>query len=409
MEEKENKFLKYFLVSLIIAIAGFPFFIGDQEYIIFGFIISLIAFRRARLKFDKLSLLLILIFFIVEVLQSFKVGEFEVKTITGTYIRLFFAYFVVKIVKKDFLLYYVKILYVLCIISFFFYLFSFLPGFINFFLTYITPLFKSPFHQTGGFYTTSENVIIFTFEASLWEASRNPGPFWEPGAFATFTCIALLFNLVINQKINNKYSYIFILAIITTFSTSGYIALFLTLFLFVNSVYKSKIKYLFVIIIAITCVILYQQLDFLGKKVAADEDKAFFTTGSRFGSALLDLNDFSNSPFVGWGRGSYRYGGDKVIEFTQIHHRNNGLTDLLATYGSILFIVYFIAYYYSFRKLNEFYKFNKSFAISMLIVFLVLGFSQGLFMKPFFYALLFLHSIYQEEKPAELTAEIVAE
>ncbi|HEV7230304.1 MAG TPA: hypothetical protein VGO45_03185, partial [Bacteroidia bacterium] len=122
------------------------------------------------------------------------------------------------------------------------------------------------------------------------------------------------------------------------------------------------------------------------------------TTSSRFGSALVDFNDFLKSPFIGWGRGVMRYGGRSFTFFSEDQHRNNSVTDVLATYGIFLFLFFFYNYYKSMKKLCLQSGFNPNFAIYALLVILTLGFSQSIFLKPFFYSILFLQ--FTHDRPA---------
>ena len=56
-------------------------------------------------------------------------------------------------------------------------------------------------------------------------AYRNCGFTWEPGGFACFLILAIIINLASNKfKIRNKSLMILILSLITTFSTTGYMA-----------------------------------------------------------------------------------------------------------------------------------------------------------------------------------------
>lgn len=126
------------------------------------------------------------------------------------------------------------------------------------------------------------------------------------------------------------------------------------------------------------------------------------TTSSRFGSALIDFNDFSNSPFIGWGRGSMRYGGRAFTFFSDDQHRNNSVTDILATYGIFLFLFYFYMYYSSLKALCVYNGFNTHFAFYSLIVILILGFSQSIFLKPFFYSILFLGYTHKPGKVLQI-------
>lgn len=52
---------------------------------------------------------------------------------------------------------------------------------------------------------------------------RNMGMFWEPGAFQAFISLALFFS-ILKPVINYKHIFLFVVTIITTFSTTGYLS-----------------------------------------------------------------------------------------------------------------------------------------------------------------------------------------
>lgn len=86
------------------------------------------------------------------------------------------------------------------------------------------------------------NLFIYGY---MLNSSRNSGLFWEPGAYSTFLNFALF--LILNDqsiKIDKKSFKIVILivALITTFSTAGYVtfAICLSAFLFDNNISKKQ-------------------------------------------------------------------------------------------------------------------------------------------------------------------------
>jgi hypothetical protein len=140
---------------------------------------------------------------------------------------------------------------------------------------------------------------------------------------------------------------------------------------------------------------LYFNLEFLNAKIENNIAIAAEDNTSRFGSGLSDLKDWAKSPYVGWGRGSMRYGGRKFAFFTVEQHRNNGLSGFLCTYGIFMFIFFFYMYYKSIRAACIESSLNTSFALFGLIVVLLCGFSQTIFQYPFFFAFLYVHLPYK--------------
>jgi len=396
----------YFMLGGLIAVSGFPFFMTAQINFFILFLIVSIIYLRRSIVFDGRMLSVVAFFLVVEVLQFLFIKPFDPVMISGTFIRMFLSFFVVSLTGKNFAKYFTNIVYVFSIISFFFFIPSLLsPSFFNFFVSSVCPHFDPPFADPGGFYIVWPTNIIFCFHECVLAEFRNPGPFWEPGLFAVFLNLALVFNFIETKKIWGIKNIVLTLALVSTLSTAGYIAFFVLVFSFylVNQSLAKKI--IFSAILLPGLLTLYFSLDFLSTKVEENIDLAGSTTSSRFGSALIDIEDFSKSPFIGWGRGVMRYGGRAFSFFSEDQHRNNSVTDLLATYGIFLFLFYFYNYWKSLRALCQSSGFNAHFSYFALLVILLLGFSQSIFMKPFFYSILFLQYTYgtmREDKKEEL-------
>jgi hypothetical protein len=273
-----------------------------------------------------------------------------------------------------------------------------IPGFFNYFVVHVCPFFNSPFASKDSFYIVWPTNLLFCFHECVLAEFRNPGPFWEPGLFAVFLNLALIFNLINEKKIWTRKNIVLTLALLSTFSTAGYIAFFVLLFSFyiVNQSLGKKI--LLSLVLLPVLLTLYFSLEFLSSKVEQNINMANTTTSSRFGSALVDITDFAKSPFIGWGRGVMRYGGREFSFFSEDQHRNNSVTDLLATYGIFIFLFYFYNYYLSLKGLCFSSGFNPQFAYYALLVILLLGFSQSIFLKPFFYSLMFLRFTHAEKR-----------
>lgn len=388
-----RKYTEYFLLYFLIAITAVPYFYSDIEFFILGFFISSFIFIRRKKKFDKHFLIIFGCFLLIELLQAVYFSNFELTTTIGTFIRLGFAYTCAKVLGNKFYDYFFNIIYFFSIVSLFFYIPSLISNsFADFFVNSFADFFVSPFYTKSDFYVLSPNIIIYTFEKSLFVSSRNSGPFWEPGAFAVFLILAIIFRLIKMQKITDKKNLLLALVLLTTTSTTGYIALFLVVVFFI--VFNKKVKaskYAFVIIILYGASLAYAQIEFLGKKAEEDIQLASETTSSRFGSALVDLKDFSQNPIVGYGRGTNRYAGKGFVFFSAEQHRNNGLTQLLVTYGIIISVLYFVYYYKNIKRYCRVCVFNEKFALGAFFIILILGFSQPIFVRPFFYALLFVN------------------
>lgn len=395
--EGRQTFTNYFAVAGLVAISGFPFFYAAQLNILFLFIITFFIFLKRSIKFDTRVLTIMAFFYIVDILQVIIIKPFVPMTMLGTYTRLFVAFFVVALCDKKFTDIYANVIYYLSIISIIFYVPSVtIPAFRNFFINVVCKFFNPPFTEVSEFYERSPTIIIYNFHEVLAEF-RNSGPFWEPGAFAIFILIALIFNLINDKTLWSKKNIILCITLFTTLSTTGFVAFFVLLmsYYFVTG---NVIKNIFILAILLPVGIsLYFSLEFLSAKIEdniaiADNDKS-----SRFGSGLADILDWAKSPIIGWGRGAMRYGGRQFTFFTAEQHRNNGLTALLASYGIVIFVVLLYNYYKSIKILCIAKSFNTRFAMFSFIVILLLGFSQTIFQYPFFYSLMFIHLMFTKK------------
>jgi hypothetical protein len=392
--EGRQNFTNYTVVFFLVAISGFPFYYAAQINILFLFLFTLFIYLKRSITFDSRALTIMGFFYTVDILQVMIIKPFVPMTLMGTYTRLFVAFFVVSLCEKKFTDIYSNVIYGLCIISIIFYIPSVTSsGFLSFMTGTICPAFKPPFTEVSEFYERSPTIIIYNFHEVLSEF-RNSGPFWEPGAFAIFIIIALIFNLINDKTLWSKKNIVLSITLLTTLSTTGFIAFFVLIMAYyfaTGDILKNIILLATLLPIGIS---LYFSLEFLSAKIEdniaiADNDKS-----SRFGSGLADIKDWANSPIIGWGRGAMRYGGRQFTFFTAEQHRNNGLTALLASYGIVIFFVLLYNYYRSLKELCIAKSFNTQFAVFSFVVILLLGFSQTIFQYPFFYSLMFIHLMF---------------
>src|SRR5690606_10351924 len=54
---------------------------------------------------------------------------------------------------------------------------------------------------------------------------RHNGVFHEPGVFGLFLTIGLFFNYIVFKQVFNKYGIVFLVSVLTTFSTASFLAL----------------------------------------------------------------------------------------------------------------------------------------------------------------------------------------
>jgi len=396
----------YIFVFILIALSGFPFFTSNllfKPILLLSCLWALLIFTQRKKKWNYFILKYLLAFFIITAGQLIIFSVFPVITVLGYTLRIFLAFCVIKIIGKFFVDYYIKIIYFFSVISFFFFFSTLIYNdFERFFTSYITPFFDLP-QDASSFYGLSPNILIFNFNSTLDRPGsvliRNSGPFWEPGAFAGFTIVALIFSIIKTNKLFNRTNMVFMLAIITTFSTAGYVAFFLLVVSYSIQNVKSSYKYFIFPAIIIGSFYSYYNLEFLNSKINNDiETVDASNTSNRFVSALTDIEDIKKYWLFGRGfNEETRF--DKSAGAGLDRHRNNGITALLVNTGVIVSFLYFFLIFKFLKRFCMLNDVNKYFAYSSLMVILTFGFAEGYFNRILFIALTMLFFVFKEKIP----------
>jgi len=398
--------LGYFLTYLLIAGSGFLNF-SNHYFLGTTFTLTFILFLVEKQLFEK-SVFHFIIFLVILVLaQTVKFEKFFLYTNGVLFVKFLFPYFAIKLIGRNYPRYYVNIIYVFTIISFIFYLPSLISPKIYHILLAIPDMPGSEYDN-----------IITLYQVSPWygEMIRNYGPFREPGVFAGFLIIAILFNIIENKNILNKKNIIFITGIVTTLSTAGFIALVVIIIshqIVFHKRYQYKYMLIPIILSLMFSVVAYYQFEFLHGKIERTFKRAILIASSelekdgprgRFLSAKLDIVEILKHPVFGKGRHMLMM-YDDIDESYLVRRgglagtpygRTNGITNFAIQYGLIGFFYYFILMVRSFKAYNYAHGINKVFSYCMLGSILVIGFSQCIFQMPIMVALIFMHVLFPQ-------------
>lgn len=152
--------------------------------------------------------------------------------------RLLFVCLAFQIVRcynfKDFIAIYDKFLYIISI-----------TALVTFVISYVAPFLFSLFYMINN-----ENGITFsTFLIGSFDYTelnsqlkRMNAIFWEPGAYAIYLCVGLIFRLFYFKKVDKKRCLIYTAALLVTFSTTGIIGFSVILFAYFISINKKGSK-----------------------------------------------------------------------------------------------------------------------------------------------------------------------
>lgn len=203
---------------------------------------------------------------------------------------------------------------------------------------------------------------------------RNNGPFYEPGLFASYLNIALVFNICIKKKLLAKDNIALILAILSTCSSAGYISLMLIV---IFSVFMLK-KWIYKIITLLVVVVLWRpimNLDFMANKIMSDYDNAQTSSASRFGAIIYHLEKLKESPLIGYAGSTTEIStfGRSLISSNNVLSPN-GLSHVFVFWGIPLAIVFYFLLYDGFKKLTGIK--NNWILLSWYFVILSTAFSQ---------------------------------
>lgn len=380
--------INYLLLFLLVGVSSIPFFIGNN-YLLLGFGLSFLIFFFRKLKLEQYVLIYSSVFVIISICHVFFFNFFDAPVFFGLIVRIFFAYFTIKIIGKNIENYYINLLYFLSVFSLIIWgvLFA-VPSSFNFFIGSVTPFFE----KLTLYKPCEHHMIFFTFNIGKGIVPRNSGPFWEPGGFGIFLIIAFILNLLKTNSVLDKKNIIFLFALLTTQSTGSYMAFaILMVFYFIS---QKKLRYLLIALPAFLVLFYtyFEKLDFLEEKIVNEFE---FIEGSstthlprtRLVSALEDWKIIKEFPLFGEGRFK-----EEESEFSNqgLNYRNNGTTRLAAEFGILGFLFYFYFMYKSFKVLCRHYGFKDLFALSLVVVIIVAGISQIIFTKTFFIALTFM-------------------
>ena len=260
-----------------------------------------------------------------------------------------------------------------------------------------------------------ENIFIFTLNDN--GMYRNSGFAWEPKGFGTFLTLAMFFRLIENRfRLLDKYMIVYIIAMITTFSTATFVVFFLSVVPFYifnkTSAYKVISASLLLPIIVVT----FFKADFLQKKIiyeyeSKDKYVAFvqdYRTDmqsrslGRFGSFIIDWMDVKKEPLFGYGEQKYERTQFSVSGVHLVHV--NGFSDFMAKYGAIGMIFLFTTLFLTFKLCSIIYEFSGWYFIPIGI--LLTSFASAILFYPIYQMFYFFPFFKKGKELAKITFDI---
>jgi len=392
----KNKF-DYLLFYLLFFFAEINWTETRQEMYIFLFIIAGFLFFRknnlTQLAFFRIAILYVVLF----ILQLFMFGKAEIASIIRQFMYIIYPLFLVYIFKEKFAFYFANIMVFISIFSFIF---------------FIPSALSKDFHQLlwdfGKFLDIDvENplktsFIIHTVEPYYKGSDllRNSALFKEPGYFSAYLSLAFALNTLITRKLFNKKNIVYVLAVISSFSTAGYLTISVLIGFYI--IFNSKLKlankiFTFIFIVAVFS-ILFTNLDFLSDKITSqyEEQTSSDVVIGRFGATIMNLKEVSKYPITGKGlipqtrfdESDFYLSANKTGDKPWLN--TNAWSNWLVKLGVVGFCLFIIWYVTSIKHYVENMGFVKIGTIFLFLSILIPLFAQSILETPVFYSFMYM-------------------
>ncbi len=393
---RSSQIADYFLMLLLLCLSGNPVFLAGRrdEIVLLGAacLLTLTMLVRRRIFVTWPGLVTVGAFVGILLAQSVMFSFFPIVTVLGFCIKLYVAFATVLLVR-NFPRLYINTLVGLAVVSLCFYAADSLLALGGVSLRsslYIGQLAN----EAQRFHLLVHN---FTFSGGKLPY-RNAGIFWEPGAFAGYLLLGIIFLAFLREQFSARaYAaqlVILIACVLSTFSTMGYALLPLALLLHLRLDLKTRkataVQLLMVMLIVLASVGIWR-LKFVGQKMTSQYTAAFQKLGgsqiNRFGSLLFDWEYIQHRPLLGWGlHKSTRYKlreGDVGIRMGQ----GNGLSDFVAKFGLAGLVVFLSSAWRGLGALAGRHKLRQ--ALSLVLILAILN-GETFLIMPMFLSLMFL-------------------
>ncbi|MBO4961658.1 MAG: hypothetical protein J6C80_05435 [Flavobacteriales bacterium] len=372
----------YFLLILLLMFSGTPCFSMDSELALLLFVFLVYNINKDRIKISFKSIGILALFLSVIILRGIYRDTFAIYDFSQLIIFID-IFLIVYLVKNDFLHCYVNIMKWSALISIVLWGAIQLSGtFYNVLLSFAEML--PQFGNTAEYMQDSSNpsysLYVFTVSLRDYAIERNSGFTYEPGLYAVYITLALVIHLMSNGiNIYSKVSILFLLTIISTFSTAGYASF--TLIIILAIIFSRKINALFKILMCllIPSIVGYIfSLEFMSEKISTNIELDG-NTQSRFYAIIYHWEMIKETSYI---IGCY---------YRDTEISPNGLTMVLLRWGIPISIVYYIllfkGLFSQFREKNIIKK------TLYILPILVVVFSQVATVYPLFYAIVMMGCI----------------
>ena len=350
--KKVEQIFAWMAALFIVAVSGVPIvyehtsreFVWPIAVCVLG---SIWIWRGCR--FSRNGVLILLVFLFAVIVHAFAYWGMGARASLGFLFMLTTTFLAVNI-ATNFVEKYISIMVVLAAVSLCF----FVPqqlGLVS----------ASMFSGLPGAALENGNVHAWIYNFHWLHIGRNSGPFWEPGAFAGYLVVALTLSMFTEHKTSNRSLIILMLALITTYSTTGFVAAMPVVYLWLSRRFKhvkvdlklaGMLGSVFVAIVVFG--IMMQEIPFLVDKIQSQYEKTSKRSEQyeklRFGAAVYDWDFIVKRPIIGWTPDEAPR--EKIDpSFPEIYQdTGNGFTGFAAKFGVLALFFYLWRVYATSRE-----------------------------------------------------------
>lgn len=400
----------YFFVMVLFAARAVPvtgsmvYYTGNIISFIFPILLTFILLLKYPISFKNRNLnIVICIITFWFLAQYIKYGELNISLTIYLYYGIIIAYIHIRVYGKNIIYLYEDVVAHLSAIS----LVGWVVQIIAPKLIHLLMIFPS---NTG----TISGSCLFYSEGRDYETAilffRNAGFSWEPGMFASLVVIALFFNAFINHfkfKGNKKF-YILLVALATSQSTTGYgVLISLGCIIYLLN-YRSQYKFIIAVMIVSMSVAVYN-LPIMGEKikdlwvndVQETKERLYEVQGyyqealalTRFESLAMETYNIRHDPILGYGRDNTNSYVEKELKLNV--GLPNGLFKVIAKYGCILGLLFYLCLFTSSQWMAREFKYKGT--ILFFIAYCMISVSYSFVESPIFIAFLFFPLFLKEK------------
>jgi len=393
-----------FLLLIIIWINEDTFMFGVNEnyafvaskFILYAVLIVFLLFKNFK-RYHLYSIIILLVLFCLILMTALINSDFSGGYIYQVMIFILSYLLVREINFKIFTKLFCIFIYYLSLISIFCYLLVILiPAVVDYF-----PMISNIVgNRVYNLY------LCVIYEGDGYSMIRNTSIFREPGVYMIYVNLAIIFSLFYHEIVNKKYLFIYCIAIITTMSTAGIIItgfiLFMSFLIDGNSYSKRDNLFAVVFILLSVAYFIYNKElagQVFGKLSSSSNENV--SSLARVVSLFIPMIIFIYNPLFGCGLKSFTteftnysisYFG---IPFLADGTSTNTITNLFATYGFVLGIIFLVGLY-RFAKKNVINN-NKKIIIILLFIILLAMFSNEDMRYSIIFNMIFFYSFYRNE------------